>query len=330
MDAFFYGFVVLLFAAVILAVEGFYLWWMSTHGAAARRIARRLQIMSGGLQGRSGERISILKQRRYSRFPALDRLLHGFTLAQRIDALLVQAGASWSVGQFLAGSLACLVAALVLTSSAVSALAVPLPARLLAAVGGLGLPWWLVLRMLMRRLVRIEHQLPEAADFIARALRAGHSFTNVLQIVGNELPEPLSTEFRIAREEINYGVPMGEALHNMAARIPLTDLRYLIIAVLIQRESGGNLAEILGNISQIIRARLKLVAHVRVLSAEGRMSAWILGLLPFFVMLMLTLINPVYVSILWTDPTGVRLLWYAAGMILLGVLWLRKLIRIRI
>jgi tight adherence protein B len=101
--------------------------------------------------------------------------------------------------------------------------------------------------------VRIEEQLPDAADFIARALRAGHSFTNVLQIVGNELPEPLSGEFRIAREEINYGVPMSEALHNMAARIPLTDLRYLIIAVLIQRETGGNLAEILGNISHIIR-----------------------------------------------------------------------------
>jgi tight adherence protein B len=172
--------------------------------------------------------------------------------------------------------------------------------------------------------------LPDAADFIARALRAGHSFTNVLQIVGNELPEPLSSEFRIAREEINYGVPMGEALHNMAARIPLTDLRYLIIAVLIQRESGGNLAEILGNISTIIRSRLKLVAQVRVLSAEGRMSAWILGLMPFAVTLMLALVTPDYVSLLWTDPTGIRLLWYAVGMILFGVLWLRKLIRIRI
>jgi tight adherence protein B len=123
---------------------------------------------------------------------------------------------------------------------------------------------------------------------------------------------------------------MGEALHNMAARIPLTDLRYLIIAVLIQRESGGNLAEILGNISNIIRGRLKLAAQVRVLSAEGRMSAWILGLLPFAVTLVLALVNPQYVSILWTDPTGVRLLWYAAGMILFGVIWLRQVIRIRI
>lgn len=330
MDGLFYGFVVLVFAAVILAVEGFYLWWMSTHGTAARRIARRLQVMSGGVNGHSGERISILKQRRYSRIPALDRLLHRFALAKRIDALLVQAGASWSVGQFLAASLAGLLAALLLTSGAVSAVAVPLPARLLACAGGLGLPWWWLYRMRLRRLLRIEHQLPEAADFIARALRAGHSFTNVLQIVGNELPEPLAGEFRITREEINYGVPMNEALHGLAERIPLTDLRYLIIAVLIQRESGGNLAEILGNISQIIRARLKLLSHVRVLSAEGRMSAWILGLLPFGVMGVMLVSSPAYVSMLWTDPSGVRLLWYGLGMIVFGVLWLRRTIRIRV
>jgi tight adherence protein B len=123
---------------------------------------------------------------------------------------------------------------------------------------------------------------------------------------------------------------MNEALHNLAARIPLTDLRYLIIAVLIQRETGGNLAEILTNISHIIRARLKLVAQVRVLSAEGRMSAWILGLLPFAVGSMLVVVNPTYIRILWTDPSGVRLLWYALGMILFGVVWLRKVIRIRI
>ncbi len=165
--------------------------------------------------------------------------------------------------------------------------------------------------------------MPEAADFLARALRAGHSFINVLQMVGNELPEPLAGEFRIAHEEINYGVPMNEALHNLAARIPLTDLRYLVIAVLIQRESGGNLAEILGNISRIIRARLKLLAQVRVLSAEGRMSAWILGLLPFGVMGVMTVSSPHYVSMLWTDPSGERLLWYGLGMIIVGVLWLR-------
>jgi tight adherence protein B len=325
MDALFYGFAVFLFAAIILAIEGLYLWWVGTHGSAAQRIARRLQIMSGGV-GRSSERISILKQRRFSKNEELDRLLHKLRLAHRIDQLLLQSGLRWSVGQFSAASLAALAGGLLLSARW------PLPLAMRGALGlvCMAVPWMLARRARTKRLLRIEQQLPEAADFIARALRAGHSFTNVLQIVGNELPEPLSGEFRLAREEINYGVPMSEALHNMAARIPLTDLRYLIIAVLIQRESGGNLAEILGNISQIIRGRLKLAAQVRVLSAEGRMSAWILGCLPFVVGAMMLLVNASYVATMWTDPTGIRLLWYALGMIVVGVVWLRRVIHIRI
>ena len=325
MDVLFYSFTVFLFAAVILLIEGVWLWWSSTHGKAAQRVARRLQVMSGGA-GRSGERISILKQRRFSGNDALDRLLHGIPLLKRLDTLLVQAGSKLTVDRFLGCSLAAMLAALLLSAR----LPAPLPARFVLALLAFGLPWMLLRRARTRRLRRIEQQLPDAADFIARALRAGHSFTNVLQIVGNELPEPLSGEFRIAREEINYGVPMNEALHGLAARIPLTDLRYLVIAVLIQRESGGNLAEILGNISQIIRARLKLVAQVRVLSAEGRMSAWILGLLPFAVMGVMLFSSPDYIAMLWTDPTGMRLLWAGLGMILFGVAWLRKIIRIRV
>jgi tight adherence protein B len=325
MDGAFYGFVVLLFAAVILLIEGLYLWWNSAHGGGAQRIARRLKVMAVSTSSR-GDRISILKQRRFSRREAWDRVLHRHRFAHRIDKLLLQAGVKWSVAQFIGCSAMVGAVGLVLTFSS----PMPLSMRAAIAAGCMLAPRTLVHRVRKRRLVRIEQQLPEAADFIARALRAGHSFTNVLQIVGNELPEPLSGEFRLAREEINYGVPLNEALHNMAARIPLTDLRYMVIAVIIQRESGGNLAEILGNISQIIRARLKLMAQVRVLSAEGRMSAWILGCLPFFVMGMMLLINPGYISLLWTDPTGVRLLWYAAGMIVVGVFWLRKVIRIRV
>ncbi|HEU4852594.1 MAG TPA: type II secretion system F family protein [Telluria sp.] len=325
MDALFYGFIVFLFAAVILMVEGAYLWWAGAHGRAAQRVARRLQVMSAA-PGRASERISILKQRRYSANEAFDQLLHRIALAQRLDQLLIQAGTKWSVAQFTGASLALWLFGLLM----VGQWPLPLAARLGLGTLFMGLPLLLVRRARARRLTRIEQQLPDAADFIARALRAGHSFTNVLQIVGNELPEPLSGEFRTAREEINYGVPMNEALHNMAARIPLTDLRYMIIAVLIQRESGGNLAEILGNISLIIRGRLKLAAQVRVLSAEGRLSAWILGLLPFFVMAAMHILNPTYINILWTDPTGIQLLWYGLGMIVVGVFWLRRVIRIRI
>ncbi|MFB9244902.1 type II secretion system F family protein [Massilia antarctica] len=325
MDYVFYGFAVLLFAAVILMIEGGYLLWSETRGGGAKRIARRLRVMSGGTDTEDGA-ISILKRRRYSASDGLDGMLHRLRLAQVIDRLLLQAGVNWTVAQFLLASLVLLFAAALAAHAWDTSSLVTWPLLL----GGLGLPYFTLRRTRARRMGKIEQQLPEAADFLARAMRAGHSFTNVLQMVGSELPEPLSGEFRIVHQEINYGVPMGEALHSLAERVPLTDLRYMVIAILIQRESGGNLAEILGNIGHIIRERLKLLGQVRVLSAEGRISAWILGILPFAVAGMMYLANPEYISMLWTDPAGVRLLCYAGGMISIGVLWLRKLINIRV
>jgi len=325
MDTFFYTFAVLLFAAIILLIEGAYLWWSTNHGKAAQRVARRLRLMSGG--GADGsERVSILKQRHFSKGEWMDEVLHRLRLAHTIDRMLVQAGVKWTVAQFFVLSAALLGAALVL----VQLWPMPLLAKIVLALLATGAPYGLLVRARAKRLQKIEQQLPEAADFLARAMRSGHSFTNVLQMVGTELPEPLSGEFRTAHEEINYGVPMNEALHNLATRLPLTDLRYLVIAVLIQRESGGNLAEILGNISHIIRERLSLIAKVRVLSAEGRMSAWILGLLPFAMIVVMSIGNLAYISQLWTEPAGIKLLWYGAGMILFGVLWLRSVIHIRV
>lgn len=325
MDAVFYGFTVLLFAAVILLVEGAYLWWSGAHGGGARRIARRLRLMSGG-SAAAREQVSILKQRRYSGDDWVDGILQRLRLAHAIDRALQQSGLRWSVAQFIGASFGALLLALLLLQLRPA----PWPAKAVIGILFMCVPLIVMRRARAARLLKIEDQLPEAADFLARAMRAGHSFTNVLQMVGTELPEPLSGEFRAAHEEINYGVPMNEALYNLADRIPLTDLRYMIIAVVIQRESGGNLAEILGNISHIIRERLKLIAKVRVLSAEGRMSAWVLGLMPFCVMAFMALANPEYVSVLWTDPNGVKMLWSGAGLMLIGVLWIRRLVHIRV
>ncbi len=325
MDSAFTAFAVLLFAAVILMIEGAWLWWSSTHGSGARRIARRLRLMAARGEG-GGERLTILKQRRYSQWPALERHLRQLPQLALLDRLLMQAGVPWSVAQFLGCSLALLAAGVVLPQL----WRWPVPGVLAALLAALLLPGGALLRWRSARLHKIEQQLPEAADFVGRALRAGHSFANVLQMVGDELPEPLAGEFKAAYEEINYGVPMNEALHNLALRIPLTDLRYLVIAVLIQRESGGNLAEILGNISRMIRARLKLLGQVRVMSAEGRLSAWVLGLLPVVVALAMSVLNPQYISVLWSDPTGIELLWYAGAAAVAGVVWMRSVIHIRV
>lgn len=325
MDMILTGFAVLLFAAVILLIEGSWLWWSASHGGGARRIARRLRLMAGRTAGGS-ESVSILKQRRYSGNAALERLLRKVPQLAPLDRLLLQAGMRWSVAQFLALSALTALAGLLLPQC----WDVPVPATLTALALGASVPAAMLLRARASRLGKIEEQLPEAADFLGRALRAGHSFANVLQMVGEELPDPIAAEFKSAYEEINYGVPMNEALHNLAARVPLTDLRYLVIAVLIQRDSGGNLAEILGNISRLIRARLKLLGQVRVMSAEGRMSAWILGLLPLGVLLATAAFNPAYVSVLWRDPVGTRLMWYAAAASVVGIFWIRRVVRIRV
>ena len=325
MDLVFYGFAIVLFAACILMVEGAWLWWAGTHGSAARRINRRLRLMAARGEA-GGERISILKQRRYARAPALERLLRRVPQCAALDRLLLQAGLGWSVAQFLALAGGLLLAALLI----LVAWPMPLPGVLLLLGMAGGGPALFLLRARTARLQRIEAQLPEAADFLARALRAGHSFSNVLQMVGDELSEPISGEFKLAHEEINYGVPMNEALQNLAMRIPLTDLRYLVIAVLVQRESGGNLAEVLVSIARIIRARLKLLGQVRVLSAEGRMSAWVLGLLPFGAALMMHLMNPQFLSVLYTDRGGRKMVAVAFCLLLIGVLVIRKIVRIRV
>jgi tight adherence protein B len=187
-----------------------------------------------------------------------------------------------------------------------------------------------VTRAKARRLKKIEEQLPEAADMISRSLRAGHSFSTALGIVGDEMPEPIGGEFRAVFDEINFGVPLNDALGGMATRIPISDLRYFVIAVLIQRESGGNLAEILGNISQIIRSRLALLGKVRVLSSEGRLSAWILGILPFAMALVISIVNPGFLRVLWTDPTGIKMVGAALVMMAFGLIWMRKTIRIHV
>src|SRR6202007_3264547 len=132
-----------------------------------------------------------------------------------------------------------------------------------------------------RRLLQLQHQLPEAMDLVTRALRAGHSFSSGVQMIAEEMANPIANEFRIVADEVNFGVSLQQALTNLSERIPLTDLRYFVVSVLIQRDSGGNLTEVLGTLRSLIRERLKLLARVRVLSSEGRLSAWILGMMPF-------------------------------------------------
>jgi tight adherence protein B len=321
----FYVFVLLAFVAVVLFLEGVYLTWNAYKGPEAKQIERRLRAMSAG--GIEGKEASILKQRLLSEAPAIERLLLEIPRVHQLDKLLQQSGVKWSVAFLVGLTLG--------VGTAVFVLASFLPFLhwtfcLLLALGGATLPYLYVMRKRHKRLQKIEQQLPDALDLISRALKAGHAFPAGLQMVGEETQEPIAGEFRITHDEVNFGVALPAALMNLATRVPSTDMRYFIIAVLIQRETGGNLTELLGNISNLIRERLKLLLKVRVLSAEGRMSAWILSILPFAVAGIINVLNPKFMAVLWTDPMGLKMIYAALTMMTLGILWMRKIIKIRV
>jgi tight adherence protein B len=318
-------FILLAFIALVLLLEGLYLTWNAYKGPEAKKLERRLRAMSAG--GSGGAEASILKQRLLSEASPLQRWLLGLPRIGELDKLLQQSGSTWSVTVFVVVTLIVAIGAFVLASF------VPLlhwVFCVLIAAGAGALPLLYILRKRRKRMQQIEQQLPDALDLMSRALKAGHAFPSGLQMVSEEAKDPIAGEFRIVHDEINFGVAVPTALMNLANRVPSTDMRYFIIAVLIQRETGGNLTELLGNISTLIRERLKLLGKVRVLSAEGRLSAWILCALPFVLAGIINVIHPKFMAVLWTDPMGLKMIYAALVMMLLGALWMRKIIRIRV
>jgi tight adherence protein B len=317
-------FVVVGFLAVVLLFEGGYLLWNSYRGTEARRIQHRLQALSAG--GHLSGEAELVKERLLGKSPMVDRLLLRIPRFRQFDRLLLQSGLRLTVSTFLGISAVAAFAGLILW------LFLPLPVWIapLCVGGAAAVPSIYVLRTRRKRLHAIEQQLPDALELMARALRAGHAFPSAVQMVGTEVPEPIAREFRIAFDEVNYGVPMQDALMNLAARVPVTDLRFFVIAVSIQRETGGNLAELLDKLASLIRARFSLLGTIRVLATEGRVSAWILSILPIFLLVVINLINPKFMSILWTDPAGLIAIWMGLSFMVVGIIWMWRIVKIRI
>lgn len=190
------------------------------------------------------------------------------------------------------------------------------------------IPFWFVGFMAARRVSKFEEQFPEAIDLLARALRAGHAFTTGLSMVADEMPEPVGTEFRLAYDRQNFGMPMGEALKSLGDRVPLLDARFFVTAVLTQREAGGNLAEVLDNLARVIRDRFKVKRQVRVITAHARITGWVLALLPPSLGVILTLLSPAHMSLLWTHPTGIKMVVFAIVLQVVGTLAIRKLVNV--
>jgi tight adherence protein B len=315
---------VLAFLAAVLLFEALYLFWRGRWGEEARRMQDRLSTLTGMEQVNQPR---AMKERLEADDSLFEKLALALPRAGRLNALLLQSGLQWSLGRLLLLAFCAAFIVMFLTASMLHPSLLPL---LASAAGGAALPVLYVARKRTQRMRKIEHQLLDALDLMTRALRAGHAFSSSLQMASEELQDPLAAELRATHDEVNYGVSMQQALTNLSHRVPSMDVRYFVVAVLIQRESGGNLTEILSNLSRLIRERLKLMARVRVLSSEGRLSALVLIIMPFLLAGLLAVFNPTFMRPLWTDPLGISMVKVLLVMMAVGVVMLRQIVRIRV
>jgi tight adherence protein B len=258
--------------------------------------------------------------------PWLDRWLTQVNFASLSAAYMAQAGMTVTIGRLLVISIA---------GSAIAGLLLFL--RLKAALPALGLstfffplPFFYVHRTRTKRLAKLEQQLPDALGMMASALRVGHSLMASLSAVAEESQEPIASEMRKCFEEQNYGVELRTAFLNLTRRVPVQDYRIFVAAVLIQKDSGGNLAEVLEKVALTTRERFRLKKQVSVHTAQGRMTGWILSLLPILLGLGMYFVNPDGMSVLWKDPLGLKLLYTAIGMDIVGGLIIRKIVGIQV
>jgi tight adherence protein B len=201
---------------------------------------------------------------------------------------------------------------------------------LIAAVVGAAIPLAVIWFRRSKRLKQFEQRFPEALDLLGRAVRAGHAFTAGLEMVSKESPEPVAGEFRTTFEEQNFGLPLRDALSNLAVRVPLVDVRFFVTALLIQKDTGGNLAQLLDELARVIRERFRIYREVQIKTAQGRLTAVILIALPAGMLILMKTLNPGYVNVLFEDPLGIRLLIGAAIMQFLGGAILWKIVQIEV
>jgi len=315
------AFVLLTFCLAFLIIAGAY--WlvvMRAEGREGREVKKRLRGAGRGSKAQVGlER----ERKRLSSVPLLDRF---FARSQRIGGklqlFLDSTGVDMTVGRFLAMSAFAGAALFGLINYLTALWPLAIAAGILASV----VPYLALRVARTSRMRKFEEQFPEAIDLIARALRAGHAFTTGVNMAGQEVPDPVGAEFRLLYEHQNYGMSLPDALRRFAERIPLLDARFFATAVLTQRESGGNLAEVLDNLAAVIRERFRVKRQVRVISAHGRITGWVLVAFPPALALAFSIMSPGSMQVLVTDPIGIRMAIGAIILQIIGTLVIRKLV----
>ena len=313
-----------LFIGILLLIETGYLGLRSFWNSEKRLVRKRLNSII--VSGEENELIDISRKRSFSQISWLNRGLASVQWAERIHRVIEMGSLSYSLGFFVL--LSFLLAALgylggsLFTSSHL---------LLLPVVVLLGItPFFYIYFKKEKRMQKFQRQLPDALDLMARSLKAGHALSGGLKMVADEFGDPIGVEFEKTLSEINLGISIPDALKGLSKRIDCLDLNFFVTSILIQRETGGNLAEILENIARLIRERFKLYGRIRVLAAEGKFSAIILVALPFLIALVISILNPDYIRTLITDPIGP--LFIALGLILMtfGVITMSRMIKIKV
>jgi tight adherence protein B len=266
--------------------------------------------------------VDVRKQELFSAVPVINRLLLKIELAPRLRHLLYQANLKWTAGGLILMSLVCLAIGGYLVYLRTSSIAFSI---LIGLVSG-SLPFMFVLYKRKLRFDKFEQQLPEALDLMVSAMRAGHSLNSSMDLVAHEVPDPVGGEFRICFDEQNYGLELKSAMTNLISRVPLQDLKMVVTAILIQKESGGNLAEVLDKVAYVIRERFRMKRQIRVHTAQGRMTGWILSILPLVLGIGLYFISPDTMSLLWKRDIGIKLMWASGIMTFIGAMIIRKIV----
>ena len=319
-----------LFIFILLLMELLYYAFKGAGTSEKSQVQKRLKLLSVSQQ--EEKRVSILKIRIFSQIPWLNRLLSKSLTAGQVSKFLEQANSKLTPGLLITLSLLLALIGL-LIGFRLSRGNIGFIPYLIAIVWAIILgfiPYLYVLFKKKQRMKKFQAQLPEALDLIARSLRAGHAFTGGLKMVGDEMDDPIGVEFLKTLNEINLGVGVQEALINLASRVDCPDLRFFITSVIIQRETGGNLAEILEKLGYLIRERFKFFGKVRTLAAPGKLTAIILIILPFVLAFIISQINPKYIQTLITDPAGKYLVGFALLLMAIGILFIRKLVAIKV
>jgi tight adherence protein B len=315
---------ILLFLLLLILIFGVLVYFLKPT-SMEKAVEDQLASIEEG-QSAAGERLTTILKHRPVRSTVLEGLAQWLPWSRRATLLIKQAGRDWSFGyvslfSFIVGLAVYWLASLVHVSGVIAI-------ALGIAVGASPFVYLYILREVRFR--QFSDLLPEAVDLMSRGLRAGHSIQAVLEMVGNEIANPVGIEFRALHKEQTLGLPIRDAMMGLVDRMPLDDMRFLATAILLQKESGGNLAQILDKTSAVIRERARLRGQLRIYTAQGRITGWVLGAAPFLMFGVISLVNHNYEKILFSDAFGLKMVYFGLVMMVIGILAIRKIIDIKV